>query len=641
VRSEPTIVLPTFWQRPSGLWVPSTVGNVRLATKQDQLPGPQLPSELRPKHRDLMIPTRRRVGREYLAYATEEAIGLEPTTVEEMEQLAGLLPREGALMAASFIMAHVWDLPVDQSAHLELAVKLYGAGETIKKLTGFLDQEPDRVIFSEQALFALQAQLILHAKDSSRRELHGQEPELLSLAVLASPNLLEATPSTERPTAALEWLPYLTQNYSFNAKDNFGNALARTWRIFGVLPRELPEEEFSVWCPLDRWMEDQTGLTIEEQLAFGFTLYAQLGISEHGGGQPQVLLDRERVEGAFKQLRFDARKRAAALNLISAPQAWFREQLDGGRTDPVQRAWNCLPFLMRPFLRLENGDLALTSPRAIQTWLTEGLYYRLLDAARNEAGDRGINDYTAYVGHLTERYAVELMEAAHPEPRLPTAGRVQREQSYGKEQARTTDIAVVFPHELFLFEVSSGRLTVPSRIKGDRKKVRNDLGKIVGEKVRQLATTIEAIKPVNCKESKATLPDVDPTRLATITPAIVSAAPLHHSPAMDEYLAEIMPDTFGRRDISGLELIDLEDLETIASLVEKGKTIQQTFTEKRHMAGSAADLPRWLAADPTAPELKRPRYVDQAFQQVFERMAELMGFDSAEVRERFEEAAGS
>ncbi|MGA9634493.1 MAG: hypothetical protein WBQ41_04545 [Solirubrobacterales bacterium] len=596
-----------------------------------------LPPELHPPEAPLVVLTRQRAHRGFIAYATEEAIGLDPTTAEDLKGLAGFLPREGALLATSFVMAHVWQLPVKQTAHLELAVGLFGPGETVKKLKRFLDDEPDRVIFSEQAFFALLAQLLLHAKDSDRREMSQVELEALRVAFLGAPNLLEATPPTDRPTSALEWLPYLTQNYAFNAKENFGNALGRTWKIFGVLPRQLPKGEFPVWCPLDDWIEEQTGLTIDEQLAFGFMLYAQLGIPEHGT-PPKIHLPRDRVEASFEQLRFDERKRRAALNLISAPEAWFCEQLESSSSDPLMRAWNSLPFLMRPFLRLGNGDLLLTSPRAIQTWLTEGVYYRLLDAARAEQGARGVNDYTAYVGHLTERYAVELMEAAHHEPRVPSAGRVHREQFYGEEKARTTDIAVVFPHELFLFEISSGRLTVPSRIKGERKQVRKDLDKIVGEKVGRLATTIEAVKPERSHAARATLPDANPKRLARITPIIVSAAPLHHSPPMDDYLSEEMPETFNRRDVAGLELLDLEDLEAIAALVEKGKTVEQSFTEKRHRVGNQTDVARWLTADPTAPEVKRPTYLDQAFREIFERMGGLMGFDEEQVRERFNDA---
>ena len=67
----------------------------------------------------------------------------------------------------------------------------------------------------------------------------------------------------------------MTQNLLFNSTANFGSGLARTWRLFG----ELTVDERRQWnTPLDfHAVLEEVGLTIQEQLALAFGLYAVMG----------------------------------------------------------------------------------------------------------------------------------------------------------------------------------------------------------------------------------------------------------------------------------------------------------------------------------------------------------------------------
>src|SRR5205823_10375764 len=104
------------------------------------------------------------------------------------------------------------------------------------------------------------------------------------------------------------------------------------------------------------------------------------------------------------------------------------------------------------FLRLSDGRLALTAPRGLYSWLTDGWYYRLLDIAIA----RGHRDaFTTYVGFLFEEYVVELLELALPN-RASGDGRVNREQTYRGE--KTADAAIDYGADLLLVEVVSTRL---------------------------------------------------------------------------------------------------------------------------------------------------------------------------------------
>lgn len=130
--------------------------------------------------------------------------------------------------------------------------------------------------------------------------------------------------------------------------------------------------------------------------------------------------------------------------------------------DGDELIWERTPFEQRPLLRLSDGALLVTSPQAIWSWMGEGLYFRLLDIAR----DRGEpTKLTQFYGELIERYIVELVASAHASTDIPGAGRVFGEQVSGtrKNPVKTPDVAVDLGQDLVLMEVVSGRLDGPGQ----------------------------------------------------------------------------------------------------------------------------------------------------------------------------------
>src|SRR6202042_2389509 len=115
----------------------------------------------------------------------------------------------------------------------------------------------------------------------------------------------------------------------------------------------------------------------------------------------------EVLAGIFNSLDFSEDERVAAEAMIAAPPSWFRAQVEGECLE--QLSWTRVPFLRRPFVRLPSGQYFLQSPRALMSWIAEGIHYRCLDAAREHGA---VRDYTTRIGKLTERYVVELVASA-------------------------------------------------------------------------------------------------------------------------------------------------------------------------------------------------------------------------------------
>ena len=607
-----------WFQTKSGLWAPSSIADLAVEIQPSLPPGYELEPE------GLAVATSSDPAdplRGLYVYATEQVLELPSTTWEELRELVSDLPAEPAVAILSMAQAALWRRPTDQGLHLALDVAFFGRARVTQLLAAWLRKAAHHLIFTEQALVALQRMVLdLGGEGTTLTE---EQMTRLRRAVLAIGNFVGADSrqlrhSTRNPS----WLSYLTQTYAYYARDNLGSALGRSRLLFVRLAEELSPDDVATYAPLDRWMKEFTGLSVDEQLTLGFTLLASTRIIDHDVA-PEVIREGRLLDDAVRLLGLDEQRATAADQLLVSSRSDLARAIGDTSTSA---AHDQVTFNQHPFMRLSDGRLLLLSPRAIHNWLTSGLYYRLLDAAKAAEGEAGINRFTAYVGHLVERYVLELVKSAHPPPRLPTAGRVVGERAYGKQGAKTSDVAVVYPHEVVLLEVSSPRLTWASRNESDGQAIERDLWRIVGRRVEQLGQTIEAIKPVDTRrQPRARLLDLDGTKVARFRPVIVTVEPVHMTPPMQDYLAERHPNWPGRTDVEPLEIMDLEDLEALISLVETGHSLSRLLATKQAQVGNGIDVGQWLKQALRRPEMTRPSYLNQALREVLDCTGDLLG----------------
>ena len=139
------------------------------------------------------------------------------------------------------------------------------------------------------------------------------------------------------------------------------------------------------------------------------------------------------------------------------------------RFDPKLR-WASIPFIERPFLRLEDGRILLVSARGIEGWPVDGVYYRLLRAAIRLDPGNGAQHFSAFAGELTEVATIETAEDAHEraaENHLGV-GKVMRAKPL-TAGGETTDIFVLESGDVVLIGVSSSRITAHTRLTQPRR----------------------------------------------------------------------------------------------------------------------------------------------------------------------------
>jgi hypothetical protein len=400
---RPFNALP-FRQGESGLWIPAAGAAphaLGLVVAPESPPEPSMILPFRPVIREGMM-----------AYATESDVGLDTLGRERIQRVLAFLPSEFTFVGLARLLTHISRIRQDSAAQLELVREIYAEAPVVRALGAFCVTE-GHVVFSEQGLFALLAQAVIHCRHDTTESFTDEEDLALRRLLLAAPGLLHddaelADYEDEEPE---EWLAFITQNLLFNAGGNFGSGLARTWRMFGELARDSSRP----WkTPVDvSALEARVGLTVAQQLALAFGMYAKLGMDSN------VIAVREDSWRDLCHRVAPAESADDVVAQIAATPAELRADLtsdEAKRFDPDLR-WSSVPFIERPFLRLEDGRLLLVSPRCIEGWPTDGVHYRLLRAARDLDPENGVQHFTSFVGELTEASAIEVLEDAHARAR--------------------------------------------------------------------------------------------------------------------------------------------------------------------------------------------------------------------------------
>lgn len=601
----------TVSQAGSGLWVaqsdssgpPHALGLV--VAQAPPPPGPTLLLPFEPVVRDGM-----------LAYVTERDLGLRTLGREGVAEILTSMPSEMTLMNLALILRRVARGRNDRAAHLELARAIYEDAPVIAELGRWCTTE-GHVIFSEQGLVALVAQAVIHCRPD-RHEFTTDEWQGFKRVLLAAGGLLhdDADLGEYREDQPDEWLVYMTQNLLFNAAPDFGSGLARTWRLFG----ELAVDESRGWTtPLDfPRLVDETGLTITQQLALAFGLYAAIGMDTDA-----IAILPERWHSVCERVAPGVPPEQVISHIAATP-AEMRAELtsDAARRFDPELRWASVPFIEKPFLRLEDGRILLLSPRGIEGWPVDGVHYRLLRAAGKLGGRTGVQHFTSFAGDLTEAATVEMVEDSHARVAADHLGvaRVSRARPL-RVGGESTDIFVTDGGDVVLIEVSSSRITAQTRLTGSLDALRRDLEKVVVKRVKQLHRTVDALLDDE-------FPDIPAAEVARIFPVIASAEPMRWTPMLDAYLHREVPGLLRQRGVQPLQFVELEDLEALMSVLDRS-SLAGLLNSKVREAGVDADLQQWFHDSLLAPRPSRPPIIIEQIERLTLAMVQQLGLETS------------
>lgn len=558
------------------------------------------------------------------AYVDEKIVDLELSTIEMQIERVQTLPFELTAIVLSKIATHADHVRWNHERELELARELYGTTPIWKQFEALVRNRGMQA-FGEQHFVALMRLLVLHGADAPEiaHSLDDFQWVRMSRSIIAMGTINDAHLAGDR--SAEGWLAYLVQNGAYNHHEPALEAMGRAWALFAELPTLPGLADHRDAVPIEEWLAEQTfGLTLDQQFAIGFALLASANaLDDNRQANDRNVIGDDRVASVAESVGVELDKLEAAL---SAGRDWYREQFS--KTTGDGAAWDRVPFEQRPFLRLSDGRLCLWHVRFLMSWLTEGIHYRLLDAARRH---KKVDQYTRYLGALTERYGLEVVRDAHAGPRKVGAGVVHGEQPYGGrrgKERKTPDVAIDWGPDLVLIEVASRRLQLASRRGGDPDVIRSDLDLMLGDKIEQLG---RRVADLTNPKSGARIPGVDITTVHRIWPIVVTGAGLLENEILWDYMDEHSAQLRSTARVQPLTLLDLADLELLAGLVEHGHTVVELLDRKTEGPYARIDFRRFVNDDPFLPNSSRARRTVERWHTAMDRCAKLLGFTDEQI----------
>jgi hypothetical protein len=574
-------------------------------SREKSTPGPD-PTPLPPRVRVRRPPSELD---QIAVFIAEPELGRRETTLAELRQLAAALPFEAAMLNVALLNGRVEAMLNKAEGHWKLAQEFYGGDdELLRAYADVLARAPDRLVFSPQPLTLLMRVLIDDAGDEPMRDLTSTEFATLQRAVLGAHSALESSLDATTWPNRDHVLAYELQAATFFHRPPYLEEMARhdeLLRLAADDPRLLGAADR---VPVREWLATY-GLSANEQWVVGFAL-SSMTRAFADDTRPNALA--AHVDDLLAKMKLPDVPRD--LPVLAADRTAFQTAFAelGGGPDTV--AWELRPFKRWPFLRMSDGELLLLGRPWLLSWLGEGFHYRAMTHAQKLTPPQ-TTKYTAYVGQVVERYALDLAEGTFSEPH-----HVYGEQPYRSKDgdARTSDVALVIGEDLVLFEVHSRRVAATAAVTGDAVAATTEVSRLLVGKVDQLGVCIEALL-----DGHATLPSVDIADIRHIWPIVVSMGHVMQTSTLWDFLRREMDQTKTRalRDarVQALQILTVADYEKLLGLVCAGHDVVSMLSQRGGGPFRERDFPTWLHGDPKAPS-DQPRH--PVLEAQWERMSE-------------------
>jgi len=568
----PHIHTPSLVQRPSGLYVPSALIEAKAQTARLlELPEEQLPEKT------LLVVGEPPSDLDAVFVAPDpEVLGVRNPTLSEIRRMLAVVPLEPALFAVSAIASAAWHARRDQARHLELAEEIFADRPLLGLLRRFIAEDRHHVIFNEQHLTILTRLLIeCGAESAPGAEMSSSELDafLMALVGVGGLSARHADPF-ETGAKPMGWVPWLLRSGLYFDRTNLGSEHGRARALFVELAGEA-DSNGPNWLDLGEWMADDL-LPAADQLGFGFAM---------GALTKALLPDVPTVERFIAIVPEGLLGGNAAPNDVerlvlacSASREEFISAFDGF-DDADHLLWDRTPFEQRPFFRLRDGRLVLLSPRFLESWMGEGFYYRLLDAAmRRRDPDRPKQKatlrFTRFHGELMERYVERVTERSHIDQARAGVVRINGERAYigkrGTEQ-KTPDLLLNYATDLVAIEVTGGRPSRRTRILSDPSLIEKELATRVIGKLTELDAAL-----VDVLDGTAVIPELRLDLIQRVWPVLIVPSTLIQSEFLWDYIDTKAPSLFSHHGaLQAPTLFSIEDMERALSAVEEGAGLPQ------------------------------------------------------------------
>ena len=504
-------------------------------------------------------------------FLAEEMISDVRSSLERVQSELSEFPFENAMVLLGRWAAVAKEIANDRGAQMRFAGSIFPRSAILRQVGSAFAEHDSMVFLSEQQLLILQRLVIDVASDMEADGLSALGVGVMGRAAIAAGSLIDDAVSqiADDDSTTEQQIAHLIRNGAYNTKPPPMNELVRAHEIFEVILPRLASGGHPEAQPLEQWMYETYQIGLGDQFLLGFSLAAMVQAFADGfAAGEEVLIGRDKVDDLFRKLGWDKEKSRYAEALISARRDEYKAAFDELGTDLESLVWETRPFMKWPFLRLKNGNFVLTTPRALQSWMTEGIYYRLLTAAQSQ-GEAVSHRFTAFFGAGMEQYALDLTRSVFLGDRPVGGGRIYGEQPYGSNlDQKTSDVVIDLGLDLVVVEVTGSRLSAAMLVRGEEQQLERELARLVLGKVAQLSSCIDALKS-GAAQIPYENPDVDLGRVERIWPVLVTGNITQIEP-LSMLIAQRTHGALSQAKVMPLTVLDMNDYEFLMGLVEAG-----------------------------------------------------------------------
>jgi hypothetical protein len=580
---------------PSGLIIPSSAASTSRV-------GAELPPELRPPRPALLVPASaapQPSGMLLVAPGTSD-LKYPAATLDEVIDLLQEVPFEPAMLLASVLAGEIYHHSRDAQRQLRYAADLFWPAG-LARIREFVAEDESHLVFDLRLILALQRLLIVHAAPDPTPARGLTQEEIYKVAA-ALIGLGDALPRAEPPAPSegeepdwYAWTSFFAQSAAWYDEPYVLEAVARSYTAFSVIASSPELADHPAKTEIEERMTAAYGLSLAEQLGVGLACAAiTKAVDEDVEPKERAV----HIEPGFLSEGRLADREAAGLALISATREQLQDAVRAAGERPEQVAWDHSMLERYPLLRLPGERYRLLSPRAVVSWMTRGVHYRLLDAAgcglREPDARRARGRFLTFAGALGEQYVLRLVRKSLHPAEAAGAVRVYGEVEFhvGRDRRDSPDVTIASGPDLVLIEVYSGRMSLEARADANSTALHDFVRRAVADKLGELSDRIDDLLA-----GHLSFDDCNVAIVRHVWPVLVLAGDtLPPTPLLWGHLRSSYPRCFNDDPRVQRPIIcDLDDLDSLLALAEEGQHLPHLLS--RFLRSGAEEFPvhNWIS----------------------------------------------
>lgn len=565
----------------------------------------------------------------YFAAPDPEALGVMNPSLDAICETLRVVPVEPAMFGLAGIAASVWHAGRDQAKHLKLAEEIFVGRPVLDLLRKFLREDSHHVLFNEQHLTILMRLLLIHGTEGDAKvDMTDTQVDALLTAMLGVGGLTARYADPEHSgDDPMGWVPWMLRSGLYFDRSNLGSDQGRARALFVDLAGEA-DVEGAHWCDLTTWMREDL-VPVEQQFGYAYAM----------GAFSKALFDDvptiERFVGIVTDGLLAGNLDAGQVERLIVASSASREEytaLFDESDDADHLLWDRTPFERRPFFRVGDGRLLLLSPRFLHSWMGEGVYYRLLDAAMSRPNPRrpgrpATLRFTQFHGELMERYVQRVSERSHEDQLRAGVVHISPDQTYiGKQgtEQKSPDLILSYATDVIAIEVTGGRPSRRTRVLSEPSLMKKELDDRVIGKLGELDDAL-----VDILDETVDIPGLRLELVERVWPLLIVPATIIQSDFLWGHIDAESPELFTHHPaLQPPTLFSIEDFERALAAVEKGAGLPQILGTR--LASLYRRMPPSHFFQHHFHSSRRPAYLDEQLQLAFEEATTALSLPSGD-----------